>query len=133
MGIDLNDNSILEDVEIKSIASVCNGLDGVDGEDGQDGLDGLDGRYGNAAVSSQFSIAAIYMPCAANPMSPTQAELRNSNLEVMLKLENGLLVSSISDNTAGKNTRFGLVNEGTWLSTGAQSCTFTVRNGYIYR
>ncbi|MFY0625413.1 MAG: collagen-like protein [Reichenbachiella sp.] len=43
VGLDLNDNNVLDNDEIIDTQYICDGQDGTDGEDGQDGDDGKDG------------------------------------------------------------------------------------------
>ncbi|GAA5214733.1 Calx-beta domain-containing protein [Corallincola platygyrae] len=45
-GLDLNQNSMLEEDEVTSSEYVCHGLDGADGSDGAPGQDGVDGSDG---------------------------------------------------------------------------------------
>lgn len=46
VGLDDNDNGVLDDVEIDVTQEVCNGAPGQDGADGQDGAPGQDGADG---------------------------------------------------------------------------------------
>ena len=43
VGVDDNDNGVLDSSEIDQTTYICNGADGSDGADGQDGADGADG------------------------------------------------------------------------------------------
>jgi hypothetical protein len=117
-GTDLNDDSVLQVTEVTSTAVVCNGTNGTNGLN---------------APPTPFTPASLVEPCAANPNNPSAADLANPNLEVFLKLANGMLIASVSKNLSGEDTHFGVVTPGTWESTGINSnCVFTVdANGNI--
>lgn len=122
MGVDLNDDGILEVSETTQVATVCNGLNGTNGTNGTN------------APPTPFTPVAILAPCAKNPMSPTTAELSNPDLEVFLKLQNGTVIDSFSETVSGYNTHFGVLSPGAYESTGATNCTFTYNaNGTITR
>jgi hypothetical protein len=119
-GLDVNDDSILQITEVTSSAVICNGTNGSNGTN---------------APPTPFTPAGLVEPCASDPNNPSASDLANPNLEVFLKLSNGMLIASVSLNLDGYDTHFGVVTAGTWISTGINSnCTFTVdSNGYITR
>jgi hypothetical protein len=84
---------------------------GPAGERGEQGIPGLN------AVVSAYSIDSVIDPCgdAAGIVD-----------EVLLKLHNGQLLVSFSDNTAGDNTRFAILNAGSYRTTDGSNCNFTV-------
>ena len=90
-----------------------------------DGINGLNGVNGADAVQSPLDVIAILAPCAIDPMHPTTQELSDPMLEVFLRLRNGLVLSSVSQNIAGDNTHFGVLSPGTYVSTGTSNCVFT--------
>jgi len=106
LGLDLNDDLILQDAETQSIAVICNGLNGSDGVDGVDGID---------APISPFMPVDIVNPCGDSP---------SIDDEIFFRLANGLLVWSQSDNSNGKNTRFSVGRPGTWQTTDGDGCIF---------
>jgi hypothetical protein len=111
-GLDKDKNGILGNNEVTQVALVCNGLSGVDG------------KAGSNAPPTPFSIVSLLAPCAANPMAPTALELLNPDLEIFERLQNGVIISSYSENINGYNTHFGVLSPGTYMSTGAVNCTF---------
>jgi hypothetical protein len=161
VGLDVNDNKSLDLSEVLAVAVTCNGLkgdtgaaghDGTNGTNGQDGSngsngvagnngtngtngvdgkDGVNGIDGTNAPPTMFTPVGLVQPCAADPMNPTAAELNDVNLEVFIRLSNGLLVGSFSDTAAGANTRFEVIPPGTWASTGHTACNFTVDSNNV--
>lgn len=83
-------------------ATVCNGLNGEDGED---------------APPTQFTPVEIVDPCGDSPGVLD---------EVFLRLADGTLLASVSDNSSGQNTRFGILVPGSWTTTDGSVCHFTV-------
>lgn len=109
---DTNENGILDSEDSNILAStLCNGVNGVDGQNGQDGQDGQD------AVLPPFAPVAILDPCGDHPSIFD---------EVLLKLANGQVLASFSDNVSGLNTRFSLIGPGTYRTTDGSSCLFTI-------
>lgn len=86
---------------------VLNGIDGMDGQDGED------------ASPTAYSITELVDPCG---------DALNIYDEVLLKMGNGMLVASFSDNQNGKNTRLSVVVPGTYQTTDGSNCIFTVQN-----
>lgn len=89
---------------IKS-ATVCDGFDGEDGED---------------ATPSPYDIVDIVRPCNGTGHS-----------EVLLVLQNGTVLVSMSGDATGTNTRLGVLTDGTYVTTDGNSCTFTLSNRTI--
>lgn len=106
MGIDLNDDSVLQLAETKQTAIVCNGLNGTNGQN---------------APPSPFSPVSVVNPCGDAP---------SIDDEVFLRLGNGQLLWSQSDNIQGYNTRFSLGRAGTWQTTDGDACIFTLDANY---
>jgi Collagen triple helix repeat (20 copies) len=106
--LDTNDNLQLdtEDANIQT-ALVCNGLDGEAGSD---------------APPSPFSTVEIIDPCGDHP---------NAFDEVFLKMANGTLLASFSENANGKNTRFSVLTDGFYITTDNTGCQFSVNNGIV--
>ncbi len=94
-----------------------NGSDGVDGADGRDGEDGTDGRDGADAPTSPFLPVEIVDPCGDAP---------GVFDEVFIRLANGKLLASFSDNSNGQNTRFSILVAGNYMTTDGSHCYFTV-------
>jgi len=110
------------------------GETGAPGSDGKDGQDGSDGKDGKDAELPPYSTVKLLAPCAADPNNPTAVELQNPMLEVLLKLANNQILASFSENINGLNTHFAIVPPGTYRSTGAGGCVFTVNaNGTLSR
>jgi hypothetical protein len=82
-------------------ATVCNG------EDGENGLD---------APPTPFTPVAAIDPCGNGPGFD----------EVLLRLNDGSILASFSDNANGKNTRFSLLVPGNYVSTDGTLCYFSV-------
>lgn len=75
-----------------------------------------------AVLQGYTGIVAIYNPCGVQ----TAAD------EVFLKLTSGKYLASFSDNANGLNTRFSVLYDGTFRTTDASNCNFTVSgNGTI--
>ena len=134
VAMDTNRNGILDLVGDTGLQStdICNGTNGVDGQngtngvdgtngtngvDGQNGTDGTNGTNGTNAPVSQFSVVSVIDPCGDKP---------NVTDEVMLKLGNGSILASFSDNSNGKNTRFSLLTPGSYITTDGSKCFFTI-------
>ena len=93
-----------------STVVVYNGTNGVDGADGQDGQD---------ASLPPTSIVAVIDPCGDAP---------GIYDEVLLKLQDGNILASFSQNQSGLNTRFSLLSPGSYQTTDGTSCVFTVNS-----
>ncbi len=72
-----------------------------------------------ATIQGYDNIVAIVDPCGA----------QGSFDEVFLQLNNGQLLASISETANGKNTRFSLLTDGSFVTTDSTNCHFTLSNG----
>lgn len=127
-GLDTNSDGVLQNCEIQYAAVVCNGVNGTNGTNGSNGLNGSN------APPTALSPVALLAPCAANPMAPTASELANPDLEIFIKLQNGTILDSFSETISGYDTHFGVLSPGTYESTGAGNCVFSVSStGVISR
>lgn len=106
--LDTNRNNIIDstDENIKS-GTVCNGVDGLPGEN---------------AVLNDATPVAVLNPCG---------DASGIEDEVLLKLADGTVLTSFSDNNNGKNTRFSILYNGTYTTTDGDYCTFVLTDGNI--
>lgn len=96
----------------QQLASICNGADGEDGEDGAD------------APPTPFSPVGMVDPCGDKP---------GVYDEVFIRLANGTLLASFSDNANGLNTRFSVLSTGSYVTTDNSHCYFSVdSNNQLY-
>lgn len=114
MGLDVNNDNVLQGSEVTASAQVCNGLNGHNGTNGSNGHDGADGHD---APPTPFTPVALLNPCGDAP---------GVYDEVFLKLQNGTILASFSDNANGDNTRFAVVTPGTYQTTDGDHCVFTI-------
>ena len=100
MAQDTNRNNLfdLTDGSIMS-TTICNGVDGDD------------------APATAFTPVALLDPCGDAP---------GRYDEVFLKLSNGTILASFSDNVSGLNTRFSVLTPGTYQTTDGDNCVFTI-------
>lgn len=103
LGVDLNDNTVLELSEVTQTAVLCNGLNGTN------------------APPTAFTPVAIVNPCGDAP---------GIDDEVFLKLSNGTLLWSESQTVSGNNTRLSLSRPGTWVTTDGDNCVFTLDSSF---
>lgn len=94
------------------------GEKGDKGDQGQKGDTGSQGPAGQSAPASQFSVVQVIDPCGK----------QSSFDEVLLKLGDGTILASFSDNENGKNTRFSLLVPGNYVVTDGTHCYFTVNS-----
>jgi hypothetical protein len=107
-GVDLNDNTALELTEVTHTKDVCNGIDGTNGVNGLNGLN---------APPTPYTPVGLVDPCGPS----------GGFDEVFVKMANGELVASFSDNSSGKNTRFSVIKSGlNYVTTDGDSCYFSV-------
>lgn len=83
-------------------------LDGTSGQDGQDGQD---------APPTPYTVVGLVDPCGDKP---------GVYDEVFLRLANGQLIASFSDNSNGLNTRFSVIGPGNYVTTDGSHCYFSV-------
>lgn len=102
MALDINDNGFYSATDPnQQQMTVCNGLNGANGAD---------------APVPQFSPVDVIIPCNNTA----------TYKEVLLRLGNGQVLASFSDNSSGVNTRLVLIPDGTYMTTDGTSCTFTL-------
>lgn len=109
-GLDLDRDGKLTSSEIEYSQNVCNGNAGARGERGNDGAQGPQG---------QQAVLEIIDPCG---------DAANIYDEVLLRLGDGTLLASFSDNSNGKNTRFSVLPPGSYVTTDGSNCMFSVDN-----
>lgn len=95
------------------------GPQGVSGPAGADGLPGIPGQTIIVQAPNPYDVTEIVDPCGDS------AGIYD---EVFLRLSNGLLIASFSDNSNGTNTRFALLTPGSYVTTDGSHCYFTVTN-----
>lgn len=96
--------------------TICNGRDGANGEDGEDGEDGTDGHDGQNATLPAYSTVESIMPCGNTV----------AYKEVLLRLQNGEVLASFSQNTSGDMTRLAFIPDGTYMNTDGSGCVFSL-------
>lgn len=111
MGLDLDDDGDLSGTEVQQTTYACNGTNGTNGSNG------LNGTNGTNAPPTPFTPVALVDPCGDAP---------GTYDEVFIRLFNGTLVASFSENANGKNTRFSVLTAGSYMTTDGDNCTFTV-------
>ncbi len=87
------------------------------GPQGPQGEKGDQGETGPQGVPGEAAVLEVIDPCGDAP---------GLYDEVILRLANGQLLSSFSDNASGKNTRFSILTAGTYKTTDGSNCIFTV-------
>ncbi len=83
---------------------------------GAPGATGPQGEPGTPAPPTAFSVVDVIDPCGPSGGAD----------EVFLRLANGTVVASFSDNAAGQNTRLSILNDGTFETSDGTNCVFTV-------
>lgn len=101
-----NQSRDLEEIAV-STQVVCNGTNGSNGANGADGAD---------APVSAYAPAEVIVPCGNT----------GSFSEVLLRLHNGQILVSFSDNTQGAMTRLVLLPDGTYMTTDNTGCQFSL-------
>jgi hypothetical protein len=108
VGTDSNDDGVLQPTEITGSAVICDGANGHDGQDGEDGKD---------APPTAFTPVALVDPCGDKP---------GVYDEVFVRLQNGTLIASFSDDATGTNTHFAVLTAGSYVTTDGSHCYFSV-------
>ena len=108
VGLDANRDSVLDITEVSQSADICNGEQGSQGEAGENGQD---------APATAFTPVALVDPCG---------DADGILDEVLIQLNNGTLITSVSNNGNAQTTRLSVVDAGTYSTTDGSSCTFTV-------
>lgn len=116
-GLDSDRDANLSVNEVSASAEVCNGDDGQNGSNGSNGSNGQNGQNGQDAPPTAFTPVALINPCGDAP---------GVYDEVFIKLQNGTLIASFSENANGKNTRFSILTAGSYMTTDGDSCNFTL-------
>ncbi len=96
-----------------SSVTICNG---VNGQDGQDGQNGHDGQNGQDAPASAYTPIEPILACGNNV----------AYKEVLLRLSNGQVLGSFSNNVNGDMTRLSFLPDGTFMNTDNSGCTFSL-------
>lgn len=116
------------DKTIDSATVICDGLNGKDGLIGEAGPQGIEGDKGDTgatgatAPTNPYDVVQIIDPCGDAP---------GIYDEVFLKMQNGILIASFSDNANGNNTRLSLLVNGSYVTTDGSNCHVTVSNGSV--
>lgn len=84
---------------------------------GAGGTPGPQGPPGVSAAPTAYTPVALLDPCGTNP------SIHN---EVFIKMSDGTVLASFSDDAAGDNTRFSVLTPGTYTTTDGDNCTFTI-------
>ena len=114
-GVDADDSGSLSPSEVASSGEVCNG---------NNGLNGINGTNGTDAPPTAFTPVGLIDPCGDAP---------GVFDEIFVKLQNGTLIASFSDNASGANTRFSVLVTGTnYRTTDGSSCYFSVNAAGVY-
>lgn len=115
-GTDSNDNSVLDSIEVQTTSVLCDGVQGAQGNTGATGSQGLPGVD---ATPNQYDVVSLIFPCG-QPVGVIK--------EVLLRLANGTIIASFSDNVNGLNTRLAIIPPGTYQDTDGTHCVFTVHS-----
>jgi hypothetical protein len=83
---------------------------------GAPGAAGAQGEAGTPAPPTAYSVVAVIDPCGPS----------GGFDEVFLRLANGTVVASFSDDAAGQNTRLSILIDGTFETSDGTNCVFTV-------
>jgi hypothetical protein len=107
MAKDSNRNGVLDTSDTNLQATtICNGVNGT------------------TPPVPPMSIVAVLDPCNDAP---------GIFDEVLLKMQNGTIVASFSDNASGLNTRFSILGAGSYQTTDGSHCFFSVDgSGNLY-
>ncbi len=89
------------------------------GEQGSPGASvvGPQGETGPQGPAGEAAVLEVIDPCGDAP---------GIYDEVILRLANGQLLTSFSENANGKNTRFSILTPGSYVTTDGSDCSFTV-------
>ena len=113
-GLDLNRDEVLNSEEITTYSIVCDGLDGIDG---LNGINGLSGQNGTNGQNGKDAVLEIINPCHRPA---------NSHNEIFLRLPDGNVVCSFSDDYQGDNTHLALLYAGSFVTTDGYACYFNI-------
>lgn len=112
MSLDTNRNGHFDtsDASPQSL-TICNGVNGENGKDGENGKNGKDGKVAELPAYTPIDVISL---CGTNRAYP----------EVLLRLNNGQVLSSFSASTAGAMTRLVILPDGNYMTTDGSSCAF---------
>lgn len=103
--VDDDHDGIKNELEhIVSSSPVCNGQNGVNGQNGAD-----------APIPAYGFVEAIF-PCGNT----------TAFKEVLIRMQNGQVLASFSDNPQGAMTRLVLIPDGTYMNTDNSGCQFSL-------
>lgn len=100
MALDIHNTGVYSaELPQQQSATICNGSNGMNAE------------------PSPYQIVDVITPCGVTV----------ANKEVLLRLQNGQLLATVSDNVNGYNTRLAFVVDGNYVNTDPSACTFSIR------
>ncbi len=120
MSIDVHDNGVYSPLNPGQQAMVmCNGLNGTNGSNGSNGTNGTngqDGHDGQNGVTPAYSTVEPILPCGNTV----------AYKEVLLRLQNGQVLGSFSQDVHGEMTRLAFLPDGSYIDTDTSGCTFSL-------
>ena len=100
MALDINDTGVYsEKLPQQQSATICNGSNGMN------------------AQASPYQVVDVITPCGVTV----------ANKEVLLRLHNGQILATVSDNVNGYNTRLAFVVDGNYVNTDPSACSFSIQ------
>jgi len=99
VGLDVNDNNLLDWQEVSSVDMICDGKDGSD------------------SPPTQYTFTGVLDPCG---------DATGIVDEILFKMANGQILCSFSNNTGGDFTRLAILVAGDYVTTDRSGCFFTV-------
>lgn len=98
-GSDLNDDGVLQVAETTAMAVLCNG---------------------RSVPANPYDTVAVVAVCGG--------DIHDVNNEILFKTRIGLYIGSVSQDVTGTNTHFGVIQAGSYHSTGSNGheCNFTI-------
>ena len=120
MALDINNlgsySALDPDQQSMTLCNGLNGQNGVDGQNGKDGSNGANGQNGHDGLTPAYSPVEPILPCGNTV----------AYKEVLLRLSNGQVLASFSDNVNGDMTRLVFLPDGTFMDTDNSNCTFSL-------
>jgi hypothetical protein len=117
MGLDVNDNNILEASEVKYSAIVCNGLAGPSGPPGPTPSEAPE------SPTNQFTPVTPITPCGASS---------STYKEVLLALQGGQILSEFSGSSNALTVRNILIPDGNgYADTDSSMCLFNINTDHF--
>jgi hypothetical protein len=111
----MNKSSVFISIVLSVFLMSC-GKDGAPGKDGVS-IVGPQGPAGAQGPAGQAAVLEIIDPCGDAP---------GIHDEVILRLANGQLLASFSQNASGLNTRFSILTQGNYITSDGSNCHFSV-------